>query len=97
MKTVRLENNVVTEIIPEYALPVNKWYGAEFASKCVEAPDGIAQGWKYNAEAKTFSDPSVQSVEELRAAALERISGKCSMVIYSGVTVRLTIKSQVLK
>ena len=87
MKTVRLENNFVVEIIPEYALPVKTWYGAEFASKCVEAPDVIAQGWKYNAETKTFSDPSVRSVEELRAAALERISGKCSAAIYSGANI----------
>ena len=87
MKTVRIEDGIVAEIIPEYALPVETWYGAEFAAKCLEAPDNVAQGWKYNAETKTFSDPSVRSVEELRAAALERISGKCSAAIYSGVTV----------
>lgn len=87
MKTVRLENGVVAEIIPEYALPVKTWYGAEFAAKCVEVPEDVAQGWEYNAETKTFSDPSVRSVEELRTAALERISGKCSAAIYSGITV----------
>lgn len=87
MKTVRLENNLVAEIIPESALPVEKWYGSEFAERCFEAPDDVVQGWKYNAETKTFSDPSVRSVEELRAAALERISGKCSAAIFSGITV----------
>lgn len=45
MKVVRLENNKIVEIIPEYALPVSKWYGEEFASHCVEAPDEVEQGW----------------------------------------------------
>lgn len=87
MKTVRLENNFVVEIIPEYALPVETWYGTEFAAKCTEAPDNVVQGWKYNTETKTFSDPSISSIDELRVAALERISGKCSAAIYSGVDV----------
>lgn len=87
MKTVRIENGIVAEVIPEYALPVETWYGSEFAERCFEAPDDVVQGWKYNAETKTFSDPSVRSVEELRAAALERISGKCSAAIFSGITV----------
>ena len=57
MKTVRLKNNIVFEIIPEYALPVEKWYGAEFATECVEAPDEVEQHWVYNPETSTFSPP----------------------------------------
>lgn len=87
MKTVRLENSIVVEIIPECALPVDKWYGAEFASKCVEAPYDIAQGWKYNAETKTFSDPSILSIDELRVAALDRIDGCTSAAIYAGIDI----------
>lgn len=58
MKTVRLKANVVAEIIPEYALPVEKWYGAEFANQCVEAPDEVEQRWTYNAETGVFSEPT---------------------------------------
>lgn len=58
MKTVRLQNNIVVETIPEYALPVEKWYGAEFAAQCVEAPDEVQQKWVYDVGAKTFSKPT---------------------------------------
>ena len=37
MKTVYLnEDNTVREIIPEYALPPEKWYSEAFARRCVE-------------------------------------------------------------
>lgn len=55
MKTVRLSNNVVAEIIPDYALPVEYWYGEEFAADCVEAPDEVEERWTYNGE--IFSPP----------------------------------------
>ena len=45
MKTVRLNENKVQEIIPDYALPVEKWYGKTFAAECMDAPDGVEQGW----------------------------------------------------
>lgn len=45
MKAVRLVDNVVFEVIPDYAIPVFDWYGAKFASQCVEAPDNVEQGW----------------------------------------------------
>lgn len=48
MKTVRIKNGRVMEIIPEYALPVEQWYGGYFASQCVEAPDDVEQGWIYD-------------------------------------------------
>ena len=57
MKTVRLRNNAVFEIIPEYALPVEKWYGAEFAAMCMEAPDEVDQHWVYDPETGIFSEP----------------------------------------
>lgn len=57
MKTVRLKDNVVVEIIPEYALPVEKWYGAAFAEQCMEAPDEVEQNWVYDPETGTFSEP----------------------------------------
>lgn len=63
MKTVRLKNNVVMEIIPDYALPVEKWYGAAFAAECMEAPDEVEQRWVYNLETGTFSEPPVPSDE----------------------------------
>lgn len=57
MKTVRLKDNVVAEIIPEYAMPVEKWYGAAFAEHCKEAPDEVAEGWVYNPDNETFIEP----------------------------------------
>ena len=50
MKTVKLKDNIVAEIIPEYALPVEKWYGADFAAQCVEASDEVEQLWVYDPE-----------------------------------------------
>lgn len=58
MKTVRIENGVVVEIIPDYALPVSQWYGESFAAQCVEAPDEVGQRWQYDSEAGTFSEPN---------------------------------------
>ena len=75
MKTVRLINNVVCEVIPDYALPVEKWYGPVFATQCMEAPNEVDQHWTYNPETKTWmehepeSDPA-QTTED-RVAALE--------------------------
>lgn len=57
MKVVRLKNNIVFEIIPEYALPVEKWYGTDFAAECVEAPDEVEQHWVYDPETGVFSEP----------------------------------------
>lgn len=59
MKWVRLDNGVVFEIIPEAATvpSVAHWYGEVFAAQCAEAPDGVEQGWIYDADAGTFSEP----------------------------------------
>ena len=45
MKTVRVDNGAVAEIIPQYATPVEQWYGAAFAALCTEAPDEVGQNW----------------------------------------------------
>ena len=63
MKTVRLKDNIVVEIIPEYALPVEKWYGKAFAEQCMEAPDEVEQHWAYNPETGSFSEPVVLGQE----------------------------------
>ena len=60
MKTVRLQNNIVKEIIPLYALPVEEWYGAEFAASCVAAPDEVGERWTYDAETGEFRAPQPQ-------------------------------------
>ena len=57
MKLVRLKDNVVWEVIPEDALPVEDWYGPAFAAECVEAPDEVEQRWVYDPETGTFSPP----------------------------------------
>lgn len=57
MKTVRLKDNIVVEIIPEYALPVQNWYGAVFAAECVEAPDEVSEQWAYDPESGVFTEP----------------------------------------
>lgn len=74
MKVVRLSNNIIVEVIPNEALPVEQWYGPQFASQCVEAPDDTPLGWVYDRETSTFVDPTTivpePSAEE-RIAALE--------------------------
>lgn len=78
MKTVRLKNGVVVEVIPEYALPVERWYGAAFAAQCVEAPDEVEQRWSYAKKCGIFTPPSDVGEEtgmpttEERLAALEQ-------------------------
>ena len=80
MKTVRLKDNIVAEIIPDYALPVEKWYGAGFAAQCVEAPDEVEQLWVYDPASGTFSAPGEEpnpeeatdlTMEDLAEAALD--------------------------
>lgn len=58
MKTVLVKENKVREIIPDYALPVEKWYGAAFAAECMEAPGEAEEGWVYYPETMGFLDPA---------------------------------------
>ena len=86
MKTVRVKNNVVVEIIPVYALPVKKWYGKQFAKDCIEAPDEVCQGWAYDGEVfykpepepepepEPATDPVAQVYDELAAAYTEGVN-----------------------
>ncbi|SBV94456.1 hypothetical protein KL86CLO1_10516 [uncultured Eubacteriales bacterium] len=58
MKTVRVAGGIVQEIIPDYAKPVDQWYGEAFAAQCHEAPDEVEQGWRYDADTGTFAPPA---------------------------------------
>jgi hypothetical protein len=60
MKIARIENNVVVEIIPEYALPVEKWYGTQFASLCKEVPDNVEPNYIYNPETDSYQPPVIK-------------------------------------
>lgn len=77
MKTVRIEDGIVVEVIPEYALPVDKWYGAAFAAQCMEAPDEVEQHWTYDPKTETWAEPQPEPdleptpTTEERLAALE--------------------------
>ena len=63
MKIVRLDGKVVREVIPDYALPVEKFYGVAFAAQCVEAPDEVDQRWILN-EDGSWTDPDTIPVPE---------------------------------
>ena len=92
MKTVRLSGNIVTEIIPDYALPVEKWYGKEFAALCVEAPDEVEQNWTRNAGG-TWSAPAETAeptLEELQASKLAELNAACDAAIVTGCDVTLS-------
>ncbi|WP_312281459.1 hypothetical protein, partial [Oscillibacter sp.] len=75
MKTVFVRNSTVIEIIPNYALPVEKWYGAEFAAQCVEAPDEVEQGWTRNEDgsfkASCMMNQTAAEIKEERSTAIK--------------------------
>ena len=60
MKVARIENNIVIEIIPEYALPVEKWYGAQFAALCKEVPDNVEPNYVYDPKTDSYQPPVVE-------------------------------------
>jgi len=72
MKNVRLENNIVVEIIPNEATPVKYWYGEEFAAQCVEAPDEVQQNWTY--DGTSFTAPQPATPKPAEPTAEERLS-----------------------
>lgn len=74
MKTVRLKETKVREIIPDYALPVEKWYGKVFAAECVEAPDEVEQGWIYDPATGSFSEPVPVADQEPEATTEELLN-----------------------
>jgi hypothetical protein len=64
VKYVRLNNNVVAEIIPEFDpvfpnVPIEQRYPAEFVKKLVAVDDNVEVrvGMVYDAETGTFSEP----------------------------------------
>ena len=64
MKYVRLNNNVVVEIIPEFDpifpdVPIEQRYPAEFVKKLVAVDNSVevCVGMVYNAETGEFSEP----------------------------------------
>lgn len=75
MKIVRLQDNIVFEIIPSEATPVEVWYGDDFAKQCIEAPDNVEQGWAYDGEhfyiPEPEPEPEPEPTTEERIIALE--------------------------
>lgn len=60
MKVARIENNVVVEIIPTYALPVEKWYGTQFAALCKEVPDNVEPNYIYDPKTDSYQPPVIE-------------------------------------
>lgn len=84
MKTVFVRNSTVIEIIPDYALPVEKWYGAEFASQCVEAPDEVEQGWTRNEYGSFKAATANQTAAEVKLECSTAIKAACAEAITGG-------------
>lgn len=61
MKIVRLKNNVVIEVIPDSARPIEDWYNAEFVSQCMEVPSNVDQHWIYDTKNQIFSPPNTKT------------------------------------
>lgn len=81
-KFVRVQGSVVAEVIPDYALPVEKWYSEEFAAQCVEAPDEVGQGWYYDGIA-FFESPPL-NVDTVKAERSKVIKAACAEAIIGG-------------
>lgn len=71
MKTVRVRDGRVVEIIPDYALPVEKWYGKKFAEECIVASDDVEIGWAYDEDGLHKFDPDILVSD---AEKMERIA-----------------------
>lgn len=85
MRYVRVKNGYVSEIIPDYAVPPEKWYGAEFARQCMQAPDNVYVGMKFSNG--IFSDDSLkESIERL----IPYLSKECQNAISEGTIVQLS-------
>ena len=76
MKTVYLnEDNTVREIIPEYALPPEKWYSEAFARRCVEVQDNVEQGWRYNPETGQAAPDVYLAADRLTPEEYQELAG----------------------
>ncbi len=76
MKIVYLnDDNSVREILPEatYEKGPAFWYGNEFSSHCVQAPNDVEQGMIYDPNTESFSvaseptDPEPTAEDQMRA------------------------------
>ena len=90
LKYVRLDgNNKVVEILPEstYGLGIEHWYGQEFASHCVSAPDNIQEGLYYQNGA--FIEREEQNQRE--ATELEKLEAQ---VMYTALMTDTLIENE---
>ena len=94
MKTVRLKDNIVVEIIPEYALPVEKWYGKAFAEHCMEAPDEVNQNWLYNPETGVFNEPVAETEPITPAQQREEAYNTQAVIEWGGDMLTVTQAAQ---
>lgn len=101
MNYAYINNGVVGTVISEFDdnfpnIPLTQRYSKDFLDNCVQCPAETSVGMLY--ENGVFSEPPVVEstappviyptpVEDLRNYAMQRINGKCSSTIYSGVTV----------
>ena len=90
MKIVRLAANVVVEIIPDYALPVEKWYGEDFAKQCMTCGDEVEYGWIYDPETDSFSAVNKNAITEAQNDQISSCSSYCQQHIYGGEDVTLS-------
>ena len=95
MKYAQIRDSIVVELIPETdenfpGIPITERFSAEFLTSCETVDDTVQIGYKKTDsgfEPVPAPDPVPITVEDYRTQALERISGKCSVAIYSGVDV----------
>lgn len=71
MKVARLKHGKIFEFIPDYATPVEKWYGISFAQECVEVPDSAKIDQVYDGNDWIFQTETPPPTTEERLAALE--------------------------
>lgn len=58
MHVVRLDStDIVAEVIPDYALPVEDWFGEAFAANCMVAPNEVVEGYFFNRATGQFMTP----------------------------------------
>lgn len=88
MKTVRLKDNIVVEVIPDYAFPVEKWYGIDFAAQCIESPDEVQQGWILDTQTMIFSSNN-PNIESIKTSKLQELSQICNTTITTGCSITL--------
>ena len=70
MKYVRLDDNgKVIEILPQdtYGAGIAYWYGQEFASHCVQAPDDVTEDKCYvNGEFIDYTETETYRIEQVK-------------------------------